>query len=95
MKTTTQNGRHTTTHKNKTITINVLVGVVLSSGNLIRKVIFDRNCTLLSLLIQATEESILPIQGLAEEECELEGTSSNQSSSCPNNQVMLTIACLM
>jgi len=47
------------------------------------------------LLIQATEESILPIQGLAEEECELAGTSSKPSSSYLNNQVMLMIACLM
>jgi len=89
-----QKGRHTT-QKNKIITINVLVGVVRSSRNLMCVVIFDRHCTQLSLLIQATEESILPIQGLAEEECEIEGTSSNQSSSCQNNQVMLMIACLM
>jgi hypothetical protein len=81
--------------QNKIITINVLVGVVSSAGNLMHKVIFDRNCTLLSLLIHATEESILPIHGLAEEECELEGTSSNKSPSCQNNHVMLTIACLM
>jgi len=90
----TQKGRHTT-YKNKIITINVLVGVVSSSGNLMRKEILDRNCTHLSFLIQATEESILPIQGLAEEKCQLEGTSSNQSSSRQNNQVMLMITCLM